>query len=103
MSDEKKVIVRLVDGVPGLRERPELYDLLGQWVVRYDPAFARLGEQWLWTTDNRAEATRFDPKEWFDLYSTSVGTRPDGKPDRPITVFYVEVSTPKTRKKEAAA
>lgn len=90
-----EVIVRLIDGVPGLREHPELYDLLGQWVVRYEPEKAPLGEQWLWTTADRASATRFDAKEWFDLYGTSIGTRPDGKKDRPITVFYVEIKEAK--------
>lgn len=91
MSDEKKVVVRLIDGIPGLREHPELYELLGQWIIRYDPQNARLGEQWIWTTDNRAEATRYVAEEWLALYGTSIGTRPDGKPDRPITAFYVEI------------
>jgi hypothetical protein len=96
------VIVRLVDGIPGLREHPELYELLGLWVVRYEPENYLLGEQWLWTTDQRAEATRFDREEWREIEARSIGTRPDGKPDRPITVFYIEISTPKVRAKKEA-
>jgi hypothetical protein len=88
------VVVRIIGGVPGIERYPELAEQIGRYLVDYEPERAPKGEQWLWTTDDFGRATRFaDHGEWFELYRTSVGTRPwDGKPDRPITAFHVEVT-----------
>jgi hypothetical protein len=75
-------IIGLADG------RPHLSD--GQWLVAYDPyAFNGRGE--IRTTADRSEATVWDLKAFHALYKTAVGTRPDGKPNRPLTAFHLSV------------
>jgi hypothetical protein len=87
------VIVQIIGGVPGIERYPELAEQIGRYLVRYEPELAPKGEQWIWTTEDFGQATRFDLGGWHELYRTSVGTRPwDGKPDRPITAFHVEVT-----------
>lgn len=86
-------VIHLVDGVPGVSDIPELQEHVGRYVTEYKPELARKGEQWIWTTDDVDQALGFsDIRNLHDLYRTSVGTRPDGKPDRPITVYTVQVS-----------
>jgi len=87
-------IIKLVDGVPGLGEYPELVAMLGKFVARYEPEQAPKGEQWLWVTDDPTEALAFDdPAKLHECYEQSIGTRPwDGRPDRPITAFHVEIN-----------
>ena len=89
------VVVKIIGGVEGIERYPELAEQIGRWIVRYEPEYVGLEEQGLWTSDDLAEAKVFaDHEEWFNLYRTSIGTRPwDGKPDRPITAFHVEVMT----------
>jgi hypothetical protein len=87
-------ILKLVDGVEGIGRYPELAVLIGKYVTRYEPHRAPEGEQWLWVTDDPEQALAFDdPGKLHEFYSQSIGTRPwDGKPNRPITVFHVEIS-----------
>lgn len=87
------VVVKIIGGVEGIEQHPDLAAQIGRWLVRYEPERVAADEQWIWTSDELAEARVFaDHGEWFDLYRTSIGTRPwDGKPDRPITAFHVEV------------
>lgn len=86
-------IVKLIDGVVGLDRHPELVALLGKYVLRYEPHLAKQGKTWLRVTDDPAQALAFsDPQELHQWYTQSIGTRPwDGKPDRPITVFHIQV------------
>jgi hypothetical protein len=87
-------VIKLIDGVPGIGQYPELVQQIGRYVVRYEPELAPRGEQWLWTTDDVEQALGFDdPAKLHEFYSQSIGTRPwDGRPDRPITVFHIEVT-----------
>jgi hypothetical protein len=89
-------IVRLIGGIEGLERYPELAEQIGSYLVDYQPEQARKGEQWLWTTTDEAEAKRFtDLAEMHTYLYRSIGTRPwDGKPDRPITVYHIEVRPP---------
>ena len=90
MSD---VTIKLVSGVAGLERAPELMEHLGRWLTRYEPDRAVEGEQWLWTTDDRSKAARMPFEQAMDLIKKPVGIRPwDGKPDRPITVFNLEIA-----------
>jgi hypothetical protein len=87
-------VVKIIGGIPGIERFPELTEHFGRYLVRYEPELAPKGEQWIWTTDDRKQAARFeDIGEFHKLYRQSIGTRPwDGKPDRPITAFHVEVT-----------
>jgi hypothetical protein len=42
-------------------------------------------------TDDLAKAKRMTQKEAFETWTYAIGTRPDGKPDRPLTAFTVEI------------
>lgn len=86
-----KVTIKLVGGVPGVEDVPELAEHIGRWVTRYEPDKALLGEQWLWTTNVRIAALSLPFEEAMELVKTPIGTRQDGKLDRPITVFAIEV------------
>jgi hypothetical protein len=92
MSDP--YIIKLVGGVEGIERYPELAAMIGQYVTRYEPQLARSGEQWLWVTPDPTEALGFaDTSKLHEFYSQSIGTRPwDGRPDRPLTIFHIEVS-----------
>jgi hypothetical protein len=78
-------IVRIVGLANGQRHHAE-----GEWLVSYDP-YAHGGRGEMTTTPYRAEATRFTLIEFHRLYSTAVGIRPDGKPNRPLTAFHLTV------------
>jgi hypothetical protein len=85
-------IIRIVGGVNGLSRYPELMECIGQYVVRYEPRFAKLGQQWLWTSPNIEEALEFpNLSDAHEFLMQSIGTRWDGQPDRPITVFHVQI------------
>ena len=86
------VTAKLIDAVPGVHDVPELQEHVGRWLVAYKPELCKAGEQWLWTTDDRSEALRLPfPKMW-DLLKTSIGIREhDGRPDRPISIFHVQI------------
>jgi hypothetical protein len=69
-------------------------NLEGQYVKRFDPnKFEGRGE--LIPTRNRDEAMVFaSAEEAWDFYrqqSTTHPTRPDGKPNRPLTAFTVTI------------
>jgi hypothetical protein len=87
-------IIRLIGGVKGIERYPELRAHIGKYVTRYEPAAARKGEQWIWTSDDPMEAVGFeDPTKLHAFYSEAIGTRPwDGRPDRPITAFHVQTA-----------
>lgn len=89
-----QVVVKIIGGIEGIEQAPELAEQIGRWLVHYEPENAKIPEQWIFTSDQLSEARVFDSQEeWFDLYRTSIGTREwDGKPDRPITAFHVEVT-----------
>ncbi len=68
----------------------------GKYVVDYDPK-PRLGPDGPWvyliTTDDPAKARRFaDAGEALEFWRMSYGIRPDGKPNRPLTAYTVEVA-----------
>jgi hypothetical protein len=43
-------------------------------------------------TPDIAKAMRFkDQVDAWEMWRTSIGTRPDGKPDRPLTAFSVSI------------
>ena len=97
MSEDQKVIKIL-----GLCNGGETgFD--GQYVVEYDPA--RDGEDkrglpmlcHLKTSPHEEEAARYTTEEAFELWRAvdpRVPVRPDGKPNRPLTAFTVEVCSP---------
>src|SRR6266516_2972649 len=62
----------------GLADGREAGDITGAWLVWYDPA----------------DAVRFTEREWAELYATAPANRPrrpDGKPNRPITIFNLMI------------
>ena len=87
-------IIKLIGGVEGIERYPELAEMIGGYVTRYEPELAHKGEQWLWMSEDPAEALRFDRLDKLhEFYTQSIGTRPwDGRPDRPITAFHIEVT-----------
>ena len=66
-------------------------DVEGHWIVDYDPHFAD-GRGKVDTTTDRSEA-----KVWPDMlafhtdYREAHGLRPDGKPNRPLTAYHLNV------------
>lgn len=93
MPEDHEVTVQIIGGVAGIERYPELLELVGGYLVRYEPENARKGEQWIWTSDDRAEALRLPFSEFHELLGRSVGTRPwDGKPDRPISAFHITIA-----------
>jgi hypothetical protein len=86
------VRLKLVGGVPGIERYPELLAQVGRYLLAYRPERALEGKRWIWTTDDPEDALTLETEKMLTLYRTSIGTRPwDGKPDRPITVFHVQV------------
>jgi hypothetical protein len=72
---------------------PHPYD--GQYVVDYDPTPLARGERpILVTTNDIGHARQFDnPLLAFRFWKMDSGaTRDDGKPDRPLTAFTVEIT-----------
>jgi hypothetical protein len=74
--------------------QPSEFD--GQYVVEYDPTYVEPGVPYyggkLVTTPDLAKAKRFtDAIEATKLWRASYGTRPDGKPNRPLTAYTVEI------------
>jgi hypothetical protein len=87
--DPERVVVKvltLVDGTPT--------EHTGRFLVSYDPHWDDgLGK--IETTAELSEATVWNLREWHELYSTASGVRPwDGKPNRPITAWNLELSNP---------
>ena len=89
MSDEQKVIkiLGLVNG--GVTP----FD--GQYVVAWDPSRDVLVS--LQTTSDVDKATRYTVEGAFELWRAvdpRDPVRPDGKPNRPLTAFSVEICPP---------
>jgi hypothetical protein len=70
----------------------------GRWLVAYDPTkpgrdpTGRRMTATIDTTDEPAEATRWSSYHALhELIMTAIGTRPDGRPDRPITAFNLAI------------
>lgn len=72
------------------------------WVKRFVPASmdARgryLADGDLLLTDARREAIKFETNvAAFEFYQQSKGLRPDGKPNRPLCSYTVEISNDET-------
>ena len=83
-------IISLADG------DPSPFD--GQYVAEYDPhrdGVAPDGRPMichLVTTPDREKALDLEAGKAFELWRKSCGMREDGKPNRPLTAFTVEIS-----------
>lgn len=83
--------IKLTGGVPGMEKYPELAEHIGRWLTRYEPEQALIGEQWLWTTNVRVAALALPFDQAMALVQKPIGIRNDGKLDRPITAYQIEV------------
>lgn len=68
----------------------------GQYVVDYDPK-PRMGPDGPWiyltATDDPAKARQFESAaDALEFWRASYGLRPDGKPNRPLTAYTIEVT-----------
>ena len=77
----------------GLSDGRDAGGITGAWLVWYDPAGNNGNGDAAWSHDP-ADAARFTEWEWADLYAAVPANRPlrpDGKPNRPITMFNLAV------------
>ena len=77
----------------GLADGREAGDITGAWLVWYDPAGNNGNGDAAWSHDP-ADAARFTDQEWAELYAAAPANqprRPDGKPNRPITMFNLAI------------
>lgn len=85
-------VIYLAGGVEGMEDYPELAVHIGGYVTRYEPFNAPKGEQWVWTDSRIEKAIHFPTvQKAHEFWTTAIGIRPDGKPDRPLTVYAVEI------------
>ena len=94
MTDVRTIrIVGLADGVP------TAFD--GQWIVEYDPSRdgvdpgGRPMRCHLVTTPNRDEAKEYTGLGAIEVWravDTREPVRPDGRPNRPLSAFTVEIA-----------
>lgn len=68
----------------------------GKYVVDYDPE-PRLSSRGEWvyliTTDDPSKARQFSSAaDAMEYWRRSYGLRPDGKPNRPLTAYTVEIA-----------
>ena len=64
-------------------------EIAGAWLVWYDPAGNNGNGDAAWSHDP-ADAARFTDREWAELWTAAPANRPlrpDGKPNRPITML----------------
>jgi hypothetical protein len=64
-------------------------EITGAWLVWYDPAGNNGNGDAAWSHDP-ADAARFTDREWAELWTAAPANRPlrpDGKPNRPITML----------------
>ena len=85
-------IIRLIGTWAG---EPTEFD--GKYVVAYDPSYHPAGQPYdgglLEVTDDPRKAQAFaSAREAIDYYRQPYGLRPDGKPNRPLTAWSVEIS-----------
>ena len=95
----KRVVIQIVGLINGGRTA---FD--GQFLVEYDPG--RNGVEpgsgrpmlaHIITTPDLAQATRYEPGEALEVWRAVDPRQPvrgDGKPNRPLTAFSVEISAP---------
>lgn len=63
----------------------------GEYVKEYDPT-AYAGRGYLVTTPDKAQARRFpDGGAATEYWRQSAGIRPDGRPNRPLTAWTVDI------------
>ena len=77
----------------GLADGRDAGDITGAWLVWYDPAGNNGNGDAAWSHDP-ADAARFTDREWAELYAAAPANRPlrpDGKPNRPITMFNLMI------------
>jgi hypothetical protein len=68
-------------------------EIAGAWLVWYDPAGNDGNGDAAWSHDP-ADAARFTDREWAELYAAAPANRPrrpDGKPNRPITMLNLMI------------
>jgi hypothetical protein len=66
---------------------------IGRWVVVFDP-MAPLPELMIQTTDDPTEARGFaNAAEAMAYWRTEQGTRPDGRPNRPMCGYHASITT----------
>ena len=95
------VTAKLVAAVPGVHDVPELQEHVGRWLTEYKPEQAEIGRQWLWTTDVREEALRLPFVQMITLLKRHIGIRAhDGKPDRPISIYHIQIDHPRDTEEE---
>jgi hypothetical protein len=89
MKSSNAVIIKIISPVVG---GPS--DLDGLWLKSYDPD-GRGGRGNVIGTKKRAEALRFtdmpSAMKFWRQPSSVLPLRPDGKPNRPLTAFNIEV------------
>lgn len=88
-TDGKQVAVVCM----GLADGSSAGDITGAWLVNYDPAGNDGNGDACWS-HNPADAARFTVEEWAELYDAVPANRPrrpDGKPNRPITMLNLMV------------
>lgn len=90
---ERIVTIKLIGAVEGVETIPELAEHIGRWVTRYEPEKAMNNEQWLWTTNVEIAALKLPFEKAMNLVKKPIGIRQDGKLDRPITIYHVEMKT----------
>ncbi|KKN85910.1 hypothetical protein LCGC14_0273220 [marine sediment metagenome] len=80
--------MKLVGLVAGI---PTMYD--GLYLVHYDPSTLEdTGSIVLSATADKAEAKRYPSLiELRAEWARSIGQRPDGRQDRPLTAFTIEI------------
>ena len=77
----------------GLADGSSAGELDGAWLVSYDPAGCDGRGDGTFSQDP-AEAARFTPQEWAELWTASPANRPlrpDAKPNRPLTMFRLMI------------
>ena len=73
----------------GLADGRDAGEITGAWLVWYDPAGNNGNGDAAWSHDP-ADAARFTDWEWAELWTAAPANRPlrpDGKPNRPITML----------------
>ena len=77
----------------GLADGRDAGGITGAWLVWYDPAGNNGNGDAAWSHDP-ADAARFTDREWAELYAAAPANRPrrpDGKPNRPITMLNLMI------------
>jgi hypothetical protein len=77
----------------GLADGRPAGEITGAWLVWYEPAGNNGNGDAAWSHDP-ADAARFTEREWAELYAAAPANRPrrpDGKPNRPITMFNLMI------------